>query len=306
MRIETPPTIDGALDDPAWAEAQALASNTREQFLRGSGGWLGPNVDSHTLRLAWDDERLYMTATVRDPQHEQPYTLSTAWQGDALWIYMSAEPDARALSAKFTLAQTPDGPQVWNWVNAGFLEGAQLAWAASEDGGGYTYEAAIPWEALRVRDVAAGKVIGVEAGRGVGGNSFMDLTGRDPDIAGNLLPVELVDATGTGAQAESAPSEPVFLRVEFGDQQPVLVAQSVSPDRDYWWLDYVIRQPILLKPGEYRLRYAYAGAGEDGVSRVDAFYLQPAVGRRTVRHPDGRLITLTYDTISGDVTWEEE
>ncbi|MCC7209982.1 MAG: hypothetical protein IT323_21950, partial [Anaerolineae bacterium] len=57
VRVETPPVIDGALDDPAWEGAQALASNTREQFLRGAGGWAGPAVDSHTLRLAWDDER---------------------------------------------------------------------------------------------------------------------------------------------------------------------------------------------------------------------------------------------------------
>ena len=85
---------------------------------------------------------------MRDPLHEQPYTLSTAWQGDTLWFYMTASPDARTLSTKFTLAQTPDGPQVWDWINTGFLAGAALAFTPSD--GGYTYEASVPWESLGV------------------------------------------------------------------------------------------------------------------------------------------------------------
>jgi hypothetical protein len=300
MRIDSPPVIDGDLVE--WAGIPAIASNTREQFLRGSGFWRGPDVDSHTVQVAWDDDHMYVGITVRDPEHDQPYTLSTAWQGDAMWIYVTGAPDARTLSAKFTLAQTPDGPQVWDWINSRFVRGAALAWQPAE--GGYRYEAAIPWESIRISAPQAGMVIGFEAGRGIGGNSFMNLTGRDPDIAANLPGLELVDRESEAAVA-AAPAQPLFLRMQLDDGQEFLVAQSVAPDRDHWWLDRVTPQPVRLRAGEHTVRFSYAGAAADGVSRVDAFYLQPAVGRRTFQHPDGRLITLTYDTLTGAASWEE-
>lgn len=298
-RIAAPPRIDGSLDE--WAGLPTLNANTREQFLRGAGLWKGPDVDSHSLQLAWDDANLYLAVRVRAPQHEQPYTLSNVWRGEALWVYLTDDLNRRNLSAKFTLAGTPDGPQVWDWVNSRFLPGASLAWQPTETG--FVYEVAVPWQAVRIPNPIPGMIIGLEAGRSVGGNSFMDLTGRDPDIGSNLLPVMLTDGS---AQAKlSGPQEPVFLRVQIGDEPPLLVPTSVSPDRDYWWLDRVTRFPLQLGKGTYPLRYGYAGAGKDGQSKVDAFYLQPTKARRTFKLPDGRQFTLTYDTTNGATSWDE-
>lgn len=303
QRAETPPVIDG--DPSDWpAGLPQYTSGTERQFLRGAGLWQGPDVDSHSLRLIWDEEHLYILAEVRDPEHHQLFTLSAAWQGDALWLYLTGGPDARALSAKVTLAQTPEGPQVWDWVrNTGFLRGAVLAWAPQE--GGYIYEAALPWASLGVREPRAGLRIGFEAGRGIGGQSFMNLTGRDPDVASNLLQMMLVEP-GMALDTSTAPD--VALEVRLNDLEPVVIPQMVSPDSDYFWLDLVTPQPVRLAPGQHTLRYGYAGSSDSsnpGLSKVDAFYLQPAVARRSFLHPQGRLITLTYDTVTGQATWEE-
>src|SRR5699024_5353931 len=112
VRVSTPPTIDGNSDE--WANFPAIASNTREQFLRGVGQWKGPDVDSHSVQLAWDDSNLYLAVNVRAPQHQQDYTLSDIWHGEATWVYFASDPNKTSLSSKFTFAQTPDGPQVWD------------------------------------------------------------------------------------------------------------------------------------------------------------------------------------------------
>lgn len=297
-RATQPPIIDARPDD--WgADSATLQANTAQQFLRGGGIWRGPDVDSHTVRLAWDDRFLYLWAEVRDPQHEQPFTLSNVWQGDALWLYFTAHPQDRALAAKMTLAQTPDGPQMWDWVRARFVRGASLAWQAAADGQGYSYEAAIPWDALDLEAPAPGQRIGFEAGRGIGGNSFMDLTGRDPDIAANLLQLTL-SAPDMDASLGQLPR--VALEVRLNRETPVILEQTTSPDSDYFWLDNVTPATVRLEAGEHTIRYQYVGdsaSANPGISKIDAFYLQPVVGQRIFQLGDGRILTLAYDTASG-------
>jgi hypothetical protein len=303
-RAQVIPAIDGNGTD--WtADALMLESNTARQFLRGAGLWRGADVDSHTIRLMWNDSNLYLLATVRDPEHVQEAIVSGVWQGDALWLYFTEGAEARSISAKLTLAQTPQGAQVWDWIGAGFAEGTALAWVAAADGGGYTYEVAIPWAALNIDMPQAGDRIGFEAGRGVGGNSFMDITGRDPDIAANLLQLTLT-APGSNQGTGTAPAIALQVRLDSGD--PFLLQQSVSPDSDYFWLDRVSAQPVRLEAGEHIIRYQYAGeenSSNPGISKVDAFYLQPVVGQRIYLLPDQRQLTLTYNTLSGESTLQD-
>ncbi|MFN8376113.1 MAG: sugar-binding protein [Anaerolineae bacterium] len=304
QRSESTPTIDGDLSD--WSdEIPALASERQQQLLRGGGIWRGAEVDSHRVRLTWDDTHLYIAAEVRDPEHEQPFTLSTVWQADALWFYMTNDPDARRLSAKFTFAQTPDGPQVWDWLHTEFLQGAQMTWQAAGDGG-YVYEAALTWESLGVEQPSAGMRIGLEVGRGIGGNSFMDLTGRDPDVPANLLQLVLV-TPDTNLSDSTTPD--IFLDVRVDDGESTLLPQSVSPDSDYFWLDLATAQPVHLTAGDHLLRYGYADSGGEsdnpGLAKVDAFLIQPVTARRVYTLEDGRRLTLTYNTLTGETTWAE-
>jgi hypothetical protein len=301
QRAAEPPTIDGSAED--WSESIAsINANTAQQFLRGAGLWQGADVDSHSVRLSWDDDNLYVFADVRDPQFDQQFTLSAAGQGDNLWLYFTNSADASRLSAKVTLAQTPDGAQIWDWQHAGFFEGGMLAF--QQDEGGYSYEAALPWASLGVDMPQAGMQIGFEAGRGVGGYSFMDLTGRDPDVAANLLHLMLVEP-GMDTAVSTTPQ--VALEVRFADEDEVIIPETVSPDSDFFWLDLVTPQPVHLLPGETTIRFGYAGEelANPGSSKVDAFYLQPAVAQRVWQTPDGRTISLSYDTMTGKATWDE-
>ncbi len=301
QRAATPPEIDGSGGE--WpADLPVLASETSQQLLRGGGLWRGADVDSHRVTLSWDDDNLYLLADVNDPSHEQTFTLSSAAQGDTLWIYMTNSPTARRLSAKITLAQTPDGPQIWDWLGTGFLEGATLSWQPNDSG--YVYEAALPWSSLGIDAPTAGMSFGIEAGRGVGGNSFMDLTGRDPDVPSNLLTLMLAEPD-MDLSGNTAPQ--VALDIRVNDNDSVVMPETVSPDSSYWWLDLVTAEPVQLEAGENILRYRYAGdEGENpGTSNVDAFYIQPVTARRILAHTDGREITLTYNTLTGEATWTE-
>lgn len=303
QRTDSPPVIDGSAN--GWPDdLPVLASDTERQFLRGAGVWRGPDVESHEIRLMWDEDNLYLLATVRDPEHDQPYTLSTVWQADTLWIYITDNPDARTLSAKFTLAQTPDGPQVWDWVNTRFLRDADMAWRETEDG--YVYELVATWESLGIITPEAGMRIGFEAGRGLGGGSFMNLTGRDPDVASNLLGIALVEP---GMDMSELQTSEVFLDVQLNDEPTFTLPQMISPDSDHFWLDLVTDAPVFLEAGEHMLRYAHNSGDMDepnpALAKVDAFYLQPVVAQRVLEHPDGRLITLEYNVMTGEVTWDE-
>ncbi|MBX3064788.1 MAG: hypothetical protein KF726_17525 [Anaerolineae bacterium] len=298
LQTNSAPTIDAKLDE--WATVPMLSANTRKQFLRGVNFWQGADVDSHDVQLLWDADKLYMAVQVRDPEHVQNYTTSNVWHDDALWVYVSEGPNAQSLATKFTLAQTPDGTQVWNWTNSGFVRGAEAAWQATDNG--YIFEVSLPWKSIGFDAAPSDQTIGLEVGRSVGGNSFMDLTGRDPDIASNLLPVEISEGEQADAGEGSAPQ--IGFRVEMTDTDaaPVVVEQSVSPDYEYLWLDLVWKSPVFLSKGSHVLRYSFAGAGNAGdnaVSKIDAFYLQPAILRREFTLADGKTVTLTYNTLSG-------
>jgi len=299
-------TIDGQPDE--WDAAPVVAVDTPQQILRGTQSWRGPETDSFQLRLLWDEQKLYLLADVRDPSHEQTGRGPGVGSGDTLWIYLDPEGRGGRIGAKLTLAQTPGGPEVWDW-KAGFpLPNAELAWAENE--GGYTYEAALTWESLRARGVADGQTMRVEVGRGFGGNSFMDLSGRDPDSAANLVPLALIDTNNEVAQpaataTTSQDPTSVALGIQLDSGERWVLPQAVSPDRDYLWLDPVTPAPIRLETGAHTLRLSYAGSDPARSAIVDGFLLQPAVATKRLTGPDGQQITLSYDMRQGALSWTE-
>jgi hypothetical protein len=56
-RAQVAPTIDGSASGCP-DELPALAADTARQLLRGAGVWHGPEVDSHAVRLMWDDDNV--------------------------------------------------------------------------------------------------------------------------------------------------------------------------------------------------------------------------------------------------------
>lgn len=296
-------TIDGKLDD--WAKVPPLAVNKRENLLRGGANWLGPEKDSFCFRIMWDDKYLYLAAEVRDPEHNQLDIGPGVWRGDALWVYMDTRGDGNRVDVKFTLAQTPNGPQIWDWRSSFFLPGGKLAWQKQE--GGYVYEAAIPLDSLGFLKPEPGKQVGIEVGRGATGGGFMDWTGLDPDTAQNLAPLEFVleppVQTALVAERRQGP-EDVAVSVSIDDMEPILISEAVSPDRDYLWLDRVTGLPVKLEAGPHRVRLIGDGKDLTRSSVLDALVLVPARQWKLLEAPDGQRLKLIrrWDSAMTEIT----
>lgn len=309
LYADTPPMIDGKLDE--WDEVPVFSANTNRQFLRGAALWRGPDIDSFDIQYMWDDEYLYIAATVRDPVFEQPEIGPSVWGYDALWNYLDADGRGQRLSAKFTLAQTPDGPQIWDWIASSWLPNGEMAWQAFESGDGYIYEAKLPFRSLRVRNAEAGKMMGIEAGRGIGGNSFLDLTGTDPDVPANLAKLMLVndlsdlDVFGGAEEVLATGDRALALGITLDNGVQMVVPANTAPDRQYLWLDRVGDAPLMLAAGEHILHVTYAGSEPLRRVAVDGFLIQPVIARRVFENPAGERLTLTYDTQTGDFTINE-
>jgi hypothetical protein len=209
------------------------------------------------------------------------------------------------LDVKVTLAQTPDGPQVWSWLGQQFLPGAQLAWQSTD--GGYVYEAALPLESLNFLTAEDGKGVHFEAGMGFTGG-FMDWTGLDPDSVANLAPLTLVTALSAEAVAGELPeqaADDVAFGVSLDGAEAGIVMQALSPDRDYLWLDPVFAGPVLLSQGTHTLLISYAGLQPDREAVVDAFLIIPQLACKRLENDEGRLLTVCHDMQTAVTTWEE-
>lgn len=314
-RAGSPVQIDGALDE--WQNAGWVNVDQPENILRGAAGWPGAEKASFRLAFLWDAEHLYFAAEVRDDRHVQNEVGPSVWRGDALWLYFNLSGDRRSIDAKLTLAQTPQGGQVWNWRAQGFQPDARLAWREVE--GGYVYEAALSWQSLNYFNPQKQPRIYYDAGMGFGSGGFINWSGLDPDTPSNLLPLDLVtELQPTGGQTSSEGGTPfdtalqVTLLTEDDGQPPLLEAvipQRKSPDRDYLWLEPAFEAPVNLPAGRYRLRMAYAGTQSDHEAVVDAVWILP---QRTCKsftfaeNAEFRSLNFCYDWWTGETEWIEK
>jgi len=293
------PTIDGDAAD--WPDAPPIVIGSAEQILRGASSWPGPERAGMELRLGWDSQNLYVFVDVHDPEHNQPGVGPDVWRGDAVWLYLDTTGGRSRVDKKLTLAQTPSGPQVWDWVGQSFLPDATLAWREFPEG--YRYEAALPWASLNRQGAAAGARLGFEAGLGFAGG-FIDWTGTDPDTASNLAPLTLVEtlAEAPPSVARDPRPEAVAVRVELDGRPVATLAERVSPDRDYLWLDR-IGDPLELAAGDHEIVVSFAGLDPAGESVVDGLWLIPRPLKRAWLLDDGSQLSLTLDPSSGLLEW---
>jgi hypothetical protein len=303
VRAARPPALDGDLGE--WTVAQPLPAATTANILRGAAGWGGPERDAFVGYVMWDDQNLYVAAHVLSPTHRQSETGPSVWKGDTLWVYFNTRREHSTVDNKLTLAETPEGPQVWNWKINSFLDGATLAWQQGE--GFYNYEAALPWQALGVEQVLSGQVMGLELGRGCCGSGFQDLSGTDPDTAANLVTMILVDQLSPGAVSSVAPPagpDAVALRWSLDGGSFRKQPQAGAPDRDYLWLERLAATPVDLAAGPHTLALEYGGLDPQRSVAIDGFLLLPAQMTRTFAGP-ARTIVLTYAIDAGRLTLQE-
>src|SRR5690606_1651088 len=141
------------LDDPRQVSGTALGA------YRGLGDVAG------RVFLLWDDEALWVAASVLDDWHiridaDSPRDTEIP-PADALILTFDPARDTRSLGAdrgrsddiSFWLAEVEgQGRQVVRWDRyrgtAGFAEGGQLVVRRDADAGQTTYEARLPWAAI--------------------------------------------------------------------------------------------------------------------------------------------------------------
>ncbi len=303
VQAATPPAIDGDLGE--WTVAQPLSATTTANILRGAAGWGGPDKDAFVGYVMWDDQNLYVAARVLSPAHHQTETGPSVWKGDTLWIYLDTRRDRSTVDDKLTLAQTPKGPQVWNWKVNSYLPEAKLAWKQGNDF--YTYEAALAWHSLGVDQVQRGQEMGLELGRGCCGNGFQDLSGTDPDTAANLVKMIVTDQLSPGANSPVAPltgPEAVALRWSLDGNSSRKQPEAGAPDRDYLWLERLTSTPVDLDAGPHTLTFEYAGTDSARSAAIDGFLVMPAKLTKRFTGPGGSLV-ITYDINLGQLSIQQ-
>jgi hypothetical protein len=150
-RAPTPPSLDGALDEPLWRALPATAA-----FVSPDGATL-PADRATTAQLAWDATHLFVAFNVLDDRVENPHRGrdATLWEADVVEIYLDPtgrgenyyelqiSPDGELFDALFTTRRQPA------WAEAAAnLTLAGLKAAVARNPAGWTVEVAIPWAEL--------------------------------------------------------------------------------------------------------------------------------------------------------------
>ncbi|MFF8186842.1 sugar-binding protein [Microbacterium sp. NPDC016588] len=177
----------------------------------------GPGVDPDTLDadvwFTWDDDNLYLTASVHDDVHRQTDTGTATWRGDSIQFGVASGWPGESLlrpevqdSREYTFALTSAGPQLYRQasygVPAGSVSAATIAVTRDDAADRTVYEAAIPWGefpglapsgelaaslSIAINDVDAGALRGwVQWGGGI-------TTDKDTQ---NYRPVRWADSPG--------------------------------------------------------------------------------------------------------------
>ncbi|HYN19765.1 MAG TPA: DUF5916 domain-containing protein [Thermoanaerobaculia bacterium] len=154
IRFDTPPAIDGRLDDPIWQTAARLDGFRQLEPHEGE-----PATEPTEVFLGYDQDNLYIGARCHDSQPDRIVTTtltrdSDMGYDDTLQILFDTYHDGRTA---FLFTTNSGGVQVdalvrnegeqinYDWDGIWTVEGAR-------DASGWTVELAIPWRTLRFPD----------------------------------------------------------------------------------------------------------------------------------------------------------
>ena len=162
-RVDSPPQIDGRLDDEAWRTAAMLTEFVQQAPLDGA-----PATEQTEVYVAYDRDHIYFGFYLHysDPgiMRANRVDRDTAWQDDLITVYLDTFLDQQR-SYDFDLnAYNVQGDGV---INTGLQQGgpipiADRSWDALFHSGteivedGYTAEMAIPFKSLRYPQRPAG------------------------------------------------------------------------------------------------------------------------------------------------------
>lgn len=154
-------TIDGNKTDPGW-----VGITVSPNFATGDGS--GEPMGGAVAKLAWDDQHLYLYASVSDTDVFSPYKVhdESLWKADVIEIFIDADGNKRGY---IELQVNPNNATFDSWFGGGREGGGKPAWESGivtavkvngtpdkSDGTdtGWDVEMAIPWAAVKGEDAA--------------------------------------------------------------------------------------------------------------------------------------------------------
>ncbi|UCG23403.1 MAG: protein kinase [Chloroflexota bacterium] len=153
-RAETPIQIDGTLDEWAIVPSYPVVAP-----VAGASNWQGESDLSSDMRLAWDENFLYVALNRVDDHPGKMGTGRFVYEGDSLEIQFDADlagdfavddfdgDDSQLGVSPGNFAEIPAETHQWLPQNrSGSIPGALVA--ASQTAAGYDMEFAIPWRAM--------------------------------------------------------------------------------------------------------------------------------------------------------------
>jgi hypothetical protein len=156
VHLNTPPTIDGSLED--WT----LDRYRIEQVVFGKSNYEGIDDLSGRAMLGWDSNKLYIGIRVLDDKYVQNSKGENLFKGDSLDILFDADvssdyhlgalnKDDYQVGISSGSPTLKDKREAYRWypkAEAGSLDGVSIM--ARSRGDGYVVEAAIPWNVFGV------------------------------------------------------------------------------------------------------------------------------------------------------------
>ncbi len=159
------PTVDGNLSE--WGSLPYAIN----QVVYGSQNWTGAADNSATYAVAWDANKLYLAAYVKDDVFAQTQVNDQIFKGDSLELlfdtYLASDAGSTVLSGDdYELGFSPGGlttgnnpaRQAFRWYPSsqwGVPSGVTVASAKVSDG--YQMEVAVPWSVVGASPYAGGR-----------------------------------------------------------------------------------------------------------------------------------------------------
>ena len=149
-------TIDGKLDEAVWSAVRSVGA-----FKQPNGGAFSEALAAD-VKLAWDNENLYLAANVKDDDARNTHVKNddTTWEGDVVELFLQVEgkedyyelqwtPAGSTFDAHFTGHRAPAWEEAAKF-QSNFTSKVVVDGDVNVDGAdkGWVVEAAIPWKSL--------------------------------------------------------------------------------------------------------------------------------------------------------------
>ena len=169
-RFDTPPNIDGAIDEP-WRPDQAAYLNSPLHIDEIQGvpvhesRWKSPADLSAVLYAGWDEKHFYFAIDVNDDIHRTYTSERETWAGDGLIISIDCDNDGgygytfTGRDLLLTLALTRKDERKDEQDEDDTPKGAYRV-RRKDDNSGTVYECAIPWSYMKMPPPKPGQRFG--------------------------------------------------------------------------------------------------------------------------------------------------